>query len=723
MAATIAGAFEPETQNAVKTSRILLVGAGGIGCEVLKNLVLMGFAELEVIDLDTIEVSNLNRQFLFNKESVGKSKSHVARESVLEFNPNVNINSHFGDITDRKYGSAFFNKFKLVINALDNKRARSHVNRMCLSNDIPLLESGTMGFSGQVEFIKKSSSCCYECFPKPESKEYPMCTIRNTPKEVIHCIIWAKFLFGQLYGEDSEEDVSMEETIDEQKMTAREWAVHHDYDEHKLFKKIFYDDIDYLLSMPDLFACRGTTPVKLDSKYLSDEFKAEYVHEPENKLLSLAQYVEMFKDSARALKIRLRNSEVSLAWDKDDDDIMNFVVSSTNLRSKIFDINLETHFGIKSKAGNIIPAIATANAIIAGQIVIHALRVLRGKYSRCQTVFLRSIPNHKGGIMVRDKKVELPNPKCIICSTSGVLTLVTDLHRFTVRQLEDVILRNKLNIVAPDVLADSRMIISSDEDDELDLYSKTLYQADIIHGTRLVVEDFLQNYRVQIIVNHKIRENLDEPEFKLVGNVEEAKVVETKDESRLEESDEDDFCEIEENADSGDVITWGVDEFDEEVYEANDEVEDGKVDVANDKVENGKMEEANLVVEDGKEETDKEIIVAGDEQNTDNTETEPIGDYVGVTNGKIQKGVVQDNVTTFLVASSDEDSGLVTDNQEASDNGEEVIVEGGLEVVSVETNLEGTHDDDGHDETLLALKRKAEETEEIETKKYRQSDE
>ena len=63
---------------------ILVVGAGGIGCELLKNLVLAGFANMVVVDLDTIDVSNLNRQFLFQKQHVGKSKSLVAKESVLK---------------------------------------------------------------------------------------------------------------------------------------------------------------------------------------------------------------------------------------------------------------------------------------------------------------------------------------------------------------------------------------------------------------------------------------------------------------------------------------------------------------------------------------------------------------------------------------------------------------------------------------------------------------
>lgn len=160
------------------------------------------------------------------------------------------------------YNVEFFRKFVLVMNALDNRgiamwpycsdiyryylmsihsngketkilvvstAARNHVNRMCLAADIPLIESGTAGYLGQVTVIKKvepftpvmllviisfvCQSCpvnvclccpfmdyqglteCYECQPKPAQKTFPGCTIRNTPSEPIHCIVWAKYLF------------------------------------------------------------------------------------------------------------------------------------------------------------------------------------------------------------------------------------------------------------------------------------------------------------------------------------------------------------------------------------------------------------------------------------------------------------------------------------------------------------------------------------------------
>lgn len=94
-----------------------------------------------------------------------------------------------------RFGVGYFQTFSLVLNALDNRAARNHVNRMCLTAGLPLIESGTAGYNGQVELIKKGLTQCYECTPKAAQKSFPGCTIRNTPSEPIHCIVWAKHLF------------------------------------------------------------------------------------------------------------------------------------------------------------------------------------------------------------------------------------------------------------------------------------------------------------------------------------------------------------------------------------------------------------------------------------------------------------------------------------------------------------------------------------------------
>eukprot|EP01097_Dermamoeba_algensis_P010401 TRINITY_DN767_c0_g1_i1.p1 TRINITY_DN767_c0_g1~~TRINITY_DN767_c0_g1_i1.p1 ORF type:complete len:360 (+),score=89.61 TRINITY_DN767_c0_g1_i1:106-1185(+) len=263
----------------IQESRVLVVGAGGIGCELLKNLVLTGFREIEIIDLDTIDLSNLNRQFLFRKHHIGKSKALVAKESALKFNPHANISSFQGNIKSSDYGPQYFSQFSLVMNALDNQSARKHVNRVCLASNIPLIESGTAGYLGQVSVHIKKETECYECQPKPQPKTYAVCTIRSNPSLPIHCIIWAKYLFGRVFGkaEDSNAVTDLEEDLEntktdqegsenEQNKTNNEEDAQWIQDEkiqlqkekekgfaNFVFYKVFHTDILRLSKMKDLW--------------------------------------------------------------------------------------------------------------------------------------------------------------------------------------------------------------------------------------------------------------------------------------------------------------------------------------------------------------------------------------------------------------------------------------------------------------------------------------
>lgn len=79
----------------------------------------------------------------------------VAKESAGIFNPNVKIEAYHDNIKDPQFNVVWFKKFDIVFNALDNLEARRHVNKMCLAADVPLIESGTTGFNGQVQVIRK----------------------------------------------------------------------------------------------------------------------------------------------------------------------------------------------------------------------------------------------------------------------------------------------------------------------------------------------------------------------------------------------------------------------------------------------------------------------------------------------------------------------------------------------------------------------------------------
>ena len=208
---------DKELVHRIKSSKVLLVGAGGIGCEVIKGLLLSGFENITIIDLDTIDVSNLNRQFLYNKSHVGQSKAKVsALVSVERFSHRDPLNNLpisvvqpiHDSILNPTYNRDFYRQFTFVINALDNNTTRVHVNRMCLAADVPLVESASASYNGNVKLIKRGVTQCFECEPpKKDENTYASCTIRNTPSLPIHCIVWAKHLFAQLFGQ-TDEDIS-----------------------------------------------------------------------------------------------------------------------------------------------------------------------------------------------------------------------------------------------------------------------------------------------------------------------------------------------------------------------------------------------------------------------------------------------------------------------------------------------------------------------------------
>ncbi|KAG6372118.1 hypothetical protein JVT61DRAFT_7895 [Boletus reticuloceps] len=177
-----------------------------------KNIIVTGFGHITLLDLDTTDLSNLNRQFLFKKKDVKQSKAMVAAQTAGAFNPNVRIQPIHANIKESQIDVEWFQSFDIVLNNLDNLDARRHVNRMCMAAGIPLVESGAAGYLGQVQPLPKDRMECFDCIPKPAPKSFPVCTIRSTPSQPIHCIVWAKsYLLPQLFGEDEDGSTELDE--------------------------------------------------------------------------------------------------------------------------------------------------------------------------------------------------------------------------------------------------------------------------------------------------------------------------------------------------------------------------------------------------------------------------------------------------------------------------------------------------------------------------------
>lgn len=393
-------------------SRALLVGAGGIGCELLKNLVLQGFGEIHVVDLDTIDLSNLNRQFLFRTDHIGKPKALVAKDVAQAFNPQVKIEAHHANIKESQFNVEWFRGFNIIFNALDNMEARRHVNKMCLAADVPLIESGTTGFNGQVQVIKKGVTACYDCTPKDAPKSFPVCTIRSTPSQPIHCIVWAKsYLLNEMFGA-SEDESAFDHTDDQdnakeieelkkesEALKSIRESVGSSQFPQLLFDKVFKTDIERLCSMEDMWKSRQA-PQPLDYKTLLEQAgeaiaAKDTILQDGQKVWSLEESLVVFNDSLDRLSKRMADLKKShdgsgptpmIEFDKDDEDTLDFVAASANIRSTIFSIERKSRFDIKQMAGNIIPAIATTNAIVAGLCVLQAYKVLKGEYNKAKEV-------------------------------------------------------------------------------------------------------------------------------------------------------------------------------------------------------------------------------------------------------------------------------------------------------------------------------------------------
>ncbi len=190
--------FGKKYQEILKTKKIFLVGAGAIGCEHLKNFAMMGIGNIIITDMDNIEKSNLNRQFLFRNNDIGNSKSVTAAREIKKINPLIKIIPHENKVcpeTSNIYNEKFFGDIFCVANALDNVQARLYVDSLCVNYHVPLLESGTLGSKGNTQIIIPNLTESYGSTQDPPEKSVPVCTLKNFPYMIEHTIQYARDVF------------------------------------------------------------------------------------------------------------------------------------------------------------------------------------------------------------------------------------------------------------------------------------------------------------------------------------------------------------------------------------------------------------------------------------------------------------------------------------------------------------------------------------------------
>uniref|UniRef100_A0A2S2NJW1 E1 ubiquitin-activating enzyme n=1 Tax=Schizaphis graminum TaxID=13262 RepID=A0A2S2NJW1_SCHGA len=198
-------------QSILGNLKYFVVGAGAIGCELLKNFAIMGVGcgngKIYVTDMDLIEKSNLNRQFLFRAQDVQTSKSETAAKAIKRMNPYVNVEPQTNRVcpeTEQTYNDTFFENLDGVANALDNVDARIYMDRRCVFYKKPLLESGTLGTKGNTQVVIPNLTESYSTSQDPPEKSIPICTLKNFPNAIEHTLQWARDLFEGLFKQTPE---------------------------------------------------------------------------------------------------------------------------------------------------------------------------------------------------------------------------------------------------------------------------------------------------------------------------------------------------------------------------------------------------------------------------------------------------------------------------------------------------------------------------------------
>lgn len=151
-------------QSSLEQAHVAVIGAGALGNEVLKNLALMGFGNIDVFDFDLVETSNLSRTVLFGPDCLGQPKALVAASKAKELNVNrrANVTGHHLDVV-WDLGAGTLRRMDLVLGCLDNLEARLAIGRVCYQLGVPLIDGGMRELSGRIQLHLTGSGACMDC--------------------------------------------------------------------------------------------------------------------------------------------------------------------------------------------------------------------------------------------------------------------------------------------------------------------------------------------------------------------------------------------------------------------------------------------------------------------------------------------------------------------------------------------------------------------------------
>ncbi|UQD55241.1 HesA/MoeB/ThiF family protein [Flavobacterium sp. K5-23] len=167
-------------QEKIKKAKVLVIGAGGLGCPVLQYLAPAGVGTIGIVDFDHIEMHNLHRQILYTENQVGQAKASTAKEAVQKLNPLISVLS-FEEKLTAENAISIISEFDIVVDGSDNFSTRYLVNDTCVALGKPLVYGSILGFQGQLAVLNhQGSKNLRDLFPEaPDPKDVPNCNMNG----------------------------------------------------------------------------------------------------------------------------------------------------------------------------------------------------------------------------------------------------------------------------------------------------------------------------------------------------------------------------------------------------------------------------------------------------------------------------------------------------------------------------------------------------------------
>eukprot|EP00658_Telonema_sp_P-2_P071028 TRINITY_DN6036_c0_g1_i1.p1 TRINITY_DN6036_c0_g1~~TRINITY_DN6036_c0_g1_i1.p1 ORF type:complete len:2283 (-),score=620.28 TRINITY_DN6036_c0_g1_i1:314-7162(-) len=326
--------------------KIFMVGSGAIGCELLKNLAMLGCCTGEgglctVTDPDIIEKSNLNRQFLFKEADVGHFKASSAGAAVTVMNPDFKVMTHSDKVceeTEDKFTHDFWSGLDCTLNALDNVHARLYTDQRSIAAARPLIDSGTTGTKGHVQVVLPHLTKSWGEMRDQKQDQVPVCIIHEFPSDINHTIQWAQEQLKAYFCEGDEGPQVCNDCV-------IEWFRNGDLSSYvnsnqvplKVLKRI----LSYCTKRPTQFTdCIAKARIKFEKWY----------HYNIDKLLTSHPADKMEKydlpdgtSAERSFWTLPRRLPTRIGFDPEDEMCQSFIYSMARLYAHMFKIECTMH--------------------------------------------------------------------------------------------------------------------------------------------------------------------------------------------------------------------------------------------------------------------------------------------------------------------------------------------------------------------------------------------